>query len=653
MRGDGPGTRTGAAAPGGSEAGGTKSDKRGSDATSSGGTAAGDKSSAPSVEHALKFTPIQSDVDYTQPKPADVAGCKIYAQKIDGHVGWVVEDAQGAILRRFIDTNGDNQVDMWCYFKDGLEVYRDIDSDYNRKADQYRWYHTGGSRWGIDKDEDGTIDSWAMISAEEVTAEVIAAMAKNEPERFDRLLLTAAELRTLGLGETKAKELAEKVAGASSKFREISRQQKVVRSQSRWTHFSSNPPGIVPAGTNESTKDLQVYENVIAIVQTESEHGQVQIGTLVRVGDVWRVIDAPRPLADGQQDLASSGFFFRAPQSSRAQAAAAGAPSAKMQEILTELEKLDAAAGRATTAEQQAQLNAKRADLLERMAAEAGKPEERAAWLRQLADMVSAAVQSGTYPDGPKRLESLLARLQRSEEGRPVAGYVRFRQISAEYGLSMQARGADFAKIQTEWLKKLEQYVAEYPQSADAAEAMLQLAIAQEFAGQEQEAKKWYGRIVQGFPESATARKAAGARNRLESVGRVLEFQAKSPSGEVVDLAKFRGKTVLIQYWATWCEPCKADMVLLKELVDKHGRAGFAVIGINLDTERQAMESHLKENPLPWPQVFEEGGLDSRPAVELGILTLPTMILLDPDGKVVNRNISVTELANELKKLTR
>lgn len=601
----------------------------------------------------MKFTPIQSDVDYTQPKPGDIAGCKIYAQKIDGHVGWVVEDAQGGILRRFIDTNGDNQVDMWCYFKDGLEVYRDIDSDFNRKADQYRWFHTGGSRWGIDKDQDGTIDSWAMISAEEVTADVITAMAKQEPDRFDRLLLTAAELRSLGLGEAKTKELAEKIAAASSRFRDVSRQQKVVRAETKWTHFSSNPPGIVPAGTNDSTKDLQVYENVIAIVQTGGEHGQVQIGTLVRVGDVWRVIDAPQPVTDGQQDLASSGFFFRAPQNNRSQVAAASAPSAQMQEILSELEKLDAAAGRATTAEQQAQFNAKRADLLERMAGEAGKPEERGAWLRQLADMISAAVQSGTYPDGAKRLETLLERLQKTQGDRQLAAYVRFRQISAEYGLSMQARGADFAKIQTEWLKRLEQYVGEYPQSPDAAEAMLQLAIAQEFAGQEEEAKKWYGRIVQGFPDTATARKAAGARSRLESVGKVLEFQGKSPSGEVVELAKYRGQIVLIQYWATWCEPCKADMAMLKELVDKYGRAGFAVLGINLDNDPQAMAGYLKESPLPWTQIFEEGGLDSRPAVELGILTLPTMILVDQNGKVVNRNISTTELANELKKLAR
>ena len=56
-------------------------------------------------------------------------------------------------LRKFVDTNDDNVVDQWSYYKDGVEVYRDIDSNYNGKADQYRWFHTGGSRWGLDPKE--------------------------------------------------------------------------------------------------------------------------------------------------------------------------------------------------------------------------------------------------------------------------------------------------------------------------------------------------------------------------------------------------------------------------------------------------------------------------------------------------------------------
>jgi thiol-disulfide isomerase/thioredoxin len=106
---------------------------------------------------------------------------------------------------------------------------------------------------------------------------------------------------------------------------------------------------------------------------------------------------------------------------------------------------------------------------------------------------------------------------------------------------------------------------------------------------------------------------------------------------------------VLIQYWATWCQPCKADMLQLKDLQAKYGKAGFSVVGVNLDTDKQDLATFLKENPLPWAQIYEPGGLDSRLANELGILTLPTMILVDKKGNVVNRNIHVTQIENDLK----
>jgi len=611
-----------------------------------------EKASSPSVADALRLVPTQKDVDYSHPSPEEAVQCKISAQKVAGAVGWVIEDSRGNLLRRFLDTNGDGKVDQWCYYKDGLEVYRDVDSDFDSKVDQCRWCSTGGTRWGVDRDQDGTIDAWRSISAEEVTREIVRALITRDPDRFARVLLSEEELRSLGLGEAKAGELAAKVNGAAAKFKAMAAQQKLVTVESQWTQFSASQPGVVPAGTEGSTKDVEVYEGVMAIVRSGSDHGQIPIGTLVKVGNAWKAIDCPHAGAEGAPEMVAAGFFFRSPTASRPQVAA-GAPSEKTQAMLTELEKLDASVNGASDAETQASLNAKRADLLERLASEAGKPEERAAWVHQMADMVSAAVQSGGYPDGVQRLATLLERLRKNEDDAELVGYVRFRQLTAEYGLAMQARGADFAKIQTDWLKKLEQYVVDYPKSPDAAEAMLQLALAQEFAGQEDEAKKWYGQIVSDFPQSPVAKKAAGARHRLESVGKTIDVQGKGPDGELVELAKFRGKTVVIQYWATWCEPCKADMAVLKDLVEKYGNSGFAVLGVNLDNDAQAMAAFLTENKLPWTHLREEGGLDSRPAVELGILTLPTMILVDSEGKVVHRNIGTSELVGELKKLIR
>ena len=107
---------------------------------------------------------MQKEIVIDRPSPADAAKCTIKAEKTSGKTGWVVRDAGGQMLRNFIDTNGDNMVDQWCYYKDGIEVYRDIDSNFNRKADQYRWLNTAGTRWGIDTNEDTKIDYWKTIS---------------------------------------------------------------------------------------------------------------------------------------------------------------------------------------------------------------------------------------------------------------------------------------------------------------------------------------------------------------------------------------------------------------------------------------------------------------------------------------------------------
>ncbi len=593
---------------------------------------------SPSASQALKLVPIQQAVDFSRPTAEEAPECKIGAREFGGKMGWIVEDPDGLILRKFVDTNGDNVVDQWSYYKDGVEVYRDIDTDFNGKADQYRWFHTGGSRWGLDNDQDGKIDAWKAISAEEVTAEVIASLADKDAGRFGRLVLTPAELKSLGLGEEKAAELATKIGPLAKDFSTAAAGQQTVTPQTRWVQFSGTKPGIVPAGTDGSTRDLRVYENVTAVIQTGEKHGHVQIGTLVQVGDVWRAIDVPRVVTGGETELVS-GFFFRPPMIQR-NIPAGDAPDEEVQKLLTELEKLDPDA------------IAQRAALLEKIAAEVRRPEDRAMWLRELVDMLGAAVPQGTFPEGVQRLEAMFAKLQKNEADKELAAHVRFVLLTAEYGGKFEQPKPDFAKIQEWWLKHLEQYVRAYPAAADSAEAMLQLAIAREFSGQEDDAKKWYGRIVAAFPNSPAARKAAGARIRLDSVGKTLALVGKSSSGGTINLTSFRGRVVLIQFWATWSERAKSDMPALKELASKYSRS-LSIIGVNLDNSAQDLAAYLAENRLPWPQIYEAGGLDSRPANQMGILSLPTMILVDSQGKVVNRNIQVAELDGALKKLIR
>jgi thiol-disulfide isomerase/thioredoxin len=595
----------------------------------------------------LKLAPVQPDVEYTRPTPAEAAKCNISVERVNGKVGWVVTDPNGLLLRRFLDTNGDNVVDQWCYYKDGIEVYRDIDSDFDGKADQYRWFHTGGSRWGIDRNQDGRIDFWRAISAEEVTAEVVAALAERNPDRFARLVLTPDELKALGLGKERTQRLEEKLAKLLPDFRALALRQQTITPSTHWVQFSGVRPGVVPAGTDGSTRDLRVYENAVAIVETGGRHSQVAIGTLIQVGDVWRLIDVPH-IPEGQADAHMPGFFFHVAWAPRGEQPAA--EGGETQKLLAELEALDKALGGATSPEKHAEYTVRRADLVEKIARQARTPEDRAMWYHQLADMLAAAAQLGEYREGIKRLNELFERLRQNAGDAELAAYVKFRLLTAEYFLALQEPKVDFAKVQSDWLKNLEQYVAEYPKAADAAEAMLQLGIAQEFANEEAQAKKWYGRILQEFADAPAAQKAAGAIRRLESIGKVLNFSGKSPEGTIVDLAKYRGKVVVIHYWATWSEPARNDLNLLRELARKYPTQ-LAVIGVSLDVDAAKLKSFLAAEKLPWPQIHEEGGLDSRPANQLGILTLPTTILVDQQGRTVNRSLQVSQLEAELKKL--
>ncbi len=185
-----------------------------------------------------------------------------------------------------------------------------------------------------------------------------------------------------------------------------------------------------------------------------------------------------------------------------------------MQKLLDELEKLEAAAKEAQTLEQQAALNAKRAEILEALEAQSERPEDKAMWIRQLADFVSASVQAGTFPQGAERLGTLYARLSKDPAKRDLAAYVRFRELTAEYSLALQAPGANYDAVQKKWAESLQEFLQQYPDAPDAASALMQLAIGKEYMDDVEGAKSLYQEVVRRFPNSPEAPKAQGALRR-------------------------------------------------------------------------------------------------------------------------------------------
>jgi thiol-disulfide isomerase/thioredoxin len=606
----------------------------------------------PTVDYALGLAPFQKniDVDYDRVSPEQAKACTIKMEKEGGLNAWVVRGPRGEVLRSFADTNGDRVVDRWSYYRDGAEVYRDIDSNHNTKADQARWLGAGGSRWGVDEDENGLVDAWKAISAEEATAEIVEALKSRESSMFTRLLPSNADLQAAGFEEPLLSDLSARVTAAAKGFARLAAaSQNTLGPRTTWTNMLASRPGSLPAGTVGVGRDVMAYDNVVALVEggegKSGGTGQVFVGSLVRIGDAWRPVDLPQ-LPGMQAEIADAGGFFGPRVGDRASGADGGQESEKLKPLLAKLREVETKLSSADPAGRKA-LAGEQVVLLEKVVA-AAEPAEKPFWFKQLAETIAAGVQDGSLPEGIQGLERLAATVA-ADDG--LAAFVRFRLASARYAAGMQQPNADIAKVQAAWLDDLKQFVEQYPQAPDAAEAMLQMGISDEFLGDEKKALERYDAIVKGFPESPSARKARGAARRLESVGKPLALSGVGSDGRPVSLESLRGRPVLVHYWATWCEPCKVDIAQIRELHAKYGPREFAVVGIALDTDKNALAKFLAAKPIPWAQLHESGGLDGPLAEELGVLTLPTMFLLDAKGNVVDRNLVISDLEKKLEGL--
>jgi thiol-disulfide isomerase/thioredoxin len=117
-------------------------------------------------------------------------------------------------------------------------------------------------------------------------------------------------------------------------------------------------------------------------------------------------------------------------------------------------------------------------------------------------------------------------------------------------------------------------------------------------------------------------------------VGKARDIHFTALDGREVDLAKLRGRAVLVDFWATWCEPCVAALPEVKAVYEKlHGR-GFEVVAISLDDKKTALRQFIKEKELPWPEYFDGKGWENRLTVQYGIFAIPTMWLVDKRGNL-------------------
>lgn len=129
---------------------------------------------------------------------------------------------------------------------------------------------------------------------------------------------------------------------------------------------------------------------------------------------------------------------------------------------------------------------------------------------------------------------------------------------------------------------------------------------------------------------------AKGALELLDLRNKPLDLTFTAVDGRKVDLAKLHGKVVLLDFWATWCPPCVEEVPAVVEVYNKFKDRGFEIIGISLDKNKADLTKFTESNKMPWPQFFDGKGWENEIAQRFKIQSVPTMWLLDREGKLTD-----------------
>jgi len=268
-------------------------------------------------------------------------------------------------------------------------------------------------------------------------------------------------------------------------------------------------------------------------------------------------------------------------------------------------------------------------------------PAEERSWQARLL-LAQLALRADKAAEAAKLLQEVIAAKEAPQKMRSQA-----------QAISLHLRLESATKLTKEAVEKLDADIGEFiKQAGDPRAELAGKAMRVQLYGQWQDAAA--ETVLKGLAEDKNPQIAKLAQQQLTKrslTTKPVELKFTGTDGKEFDLAKLRGKVVLVDFWATWCGPCRAELPNLLATYKKFHEKGFEIVGISLDEDKDALLDYLKQNEMNWPQHFDGKGWKNEISTRFGISSIPAMWLLDKKGMIRSDTARGEELGRLVEKL--
>jgi peroxiredoxin len=132
-------------------------------------------------------------------------------------------------------------------------------------------------------------------------------------------------------------------------------------------------------------------------------------------------------------------------------------------------------------------------------------------------------------------------------------------------------------------------------------------------------------------PLAATLLLAVPANGASSASGPAPQFSLDARGGTKISLAQYKGQVVMLNFWASWCGPCRQEMPLLENIYKKYSKMGFTLIGVNVEPDSKAAEGFLQQTPVSFPVIYDK---DSTVSKAYDVSGMPSTVIIDRKGNI-------------------